>query len=797
MNVLPLILLGLLGAEEVVDSFQFADVQQARQAWVAKDGTPPVELPPSPAYNGGGLKVPAPFASDPRLPRTVIDRRVKLDLAAAGAFTLEVASEAPEGIAYLTFYFRSGNGWYAATGSVGGNGWQTLRFDKDSFGTEGRPTGWHQIDAIRISAWRGAPKDTSLSVRRLKVIRHDVALVVADGSDEKLSLETAQHIRRMLQDVGLPSDVVDQRAAASGALRGRRVAVLVHNPSLDGETLAALERFVNDGGKLLACYTMPPRLGKLLGFSNAKYHKQQRDGQFAEIRFDAPDIPGLPTRVKQASWNITTAEPAGHNARIIGRWHDDQGRPTGKAAMLLSDRGAFLSHIILPDDHTGKRQLLAAVLGKLAPTLWPTMAQSALDRASQLGHCNSVPSIVDHIQANGNARAVQLLADAMAARKAAEKEIARGSFPESIELAGQSRGLLLEAYLRAQPSPKREGRAVWNHSGTGAFPGDWPRSAKLLADNGFNMVLPNLLWAGRAHYPSDVLPRSETFKKYGDQVEQCVTAAKKHGLEVHVWKVNYNLQGAPKEFVDKLGRQGRLMVAADGSSHKWLCPSHPENKKLELESMLEVARKYPVDGLHFDYIRYPGSQFCFCDGCRERFEADSTRKAADWPKQCHTGDRADEYTDWRCDQITWLVEAVHREGKKLRPELKISAAVFGAYPACRRGVLQDWPEWIRRGYLDFVCPMDYTQNDQNFQGLVANQRKLIAGRIPLYPGIGAWRLPHDRTIGQIHHARTLGSQGFTIFNFDQNAVETTIPSVGVGAGRESAVPPHHGRAGGR
>ena len=56
MNLLPLILLGLLGAEEIVDSFQFANVQQARQAWVAKDGTPPVELLPSPAYNGGGLK---------------------------------------------------------------------------------------------------------------------------------------------------------------------------------------------------------------------------------------------------------------------------------------------------------------------------------------------------------------------------------------------------------------------------------------------------------------------------------------------------------------------------------------------------------------------------------------------------------------------------------------------------------------------------------------------------------------------------------------------------------------------
>ena len=38
------------------------------------------------------------------------------------------------------------------------------------------------------------------------------------------------------------------------------------------------------------------------------------------------------------------------------------------------------------------------------------------------------------------------------------------------------------------------------------------------------MVLPNMLWGGLAHYPSDVLPRSETFRKHGDQIAQCVAA---------------------------------------------------------------------------------------------------------------------------------------------------------------------------------------------------------------------------------------------------------------------------------
>ena len=41
---------------------------------------------------------------------------------------------------------------------------------------------------------------------------------------------------------------------------------------------------------------------------------------------------------------------------------------------------------------------------------------------------------------------------------------------------------------------------------------------------------------------------------------------------------------------------------------------------LERDAMLEVATNYDVDGIHFDYIRYPASDHCYCDGCRTRFE---------------------------------------------------------------------------------------------------------------------------------------------------------------------------------
>ncbi len=264
-----------------------------------------------------------------------------------------------------------------------------------------------------------------------------------------------------------------------------------------------------------------------------------------------------------------------------------------------------------------------------------------------------------------------------------------------------------------------------------------------------------------------------------------------------MWKVHFNLAGAPPEFVTRMRREGRTQVSLQGQPVDWLCPSHPENRRLEVESMVEVARRYPVDGLHMDYIRYPDGQCCYCDGCRRRFEADSGRPVGNWPADCATGARKDEYNDWRVRQITLLVADIHREVKRVRPGLKLSAAVWGGYPDCRRWVAQDWPAWIRAGYLDFVCPMDYTDDRGQFADWVRQQMKLSGGRIPVYPGIGATAsnsgLSADGVAGQIDAARGLGAGGFSIFNFDHGTAVSIIPGIGLGIGRTPAVPPHRGR----
>ena len=793
--------LALLGNDQILDEFKYADSEAASQAWVAGGDSESVVVGQE---NGRTvLEFNAPFADKPEMERTIMDRDVELDLAMAGEFTIEVAAEHPEAVRHVNLYFRSGPGWYAAGTGLVKKGWQTLRYSKAAFNIEGKPAGWHKIDGIRISCWRAQAVNSKIGLKRLAAGWNDVALIIPaayahQGDAEiKTSLDTADRLGSMLLELGLGCDAVEDAAVADGALGERKIAILAYNPRLPSSADDALARFVESGGKVFAAYSLPPAIGRAIGFGNAQYQGRKHPGQFAEIRFDAHDIPGLPKSVRQSSWNITAADPLIDSARVIGRWYDDQGKPTGHAAMLISDRGAFFSHIVLADDRAGKKQMLAAVLGRLCPALWRRMAESELERISSVGHCDGFEAVKEYVLQHKTDKAVESLEDATIAAAEARDLFEKEDYARSVEVSRKSHDSLVDAYLRAQPSPTSEGRAWWNHSGTGAYSGDWDRSAKELAEAGFNMIVPNMLWAGRAHYASDVLPRSKTYEEYGDQIEQCVAACKKYGIEVHVWKVNFNLSGAPKEFVEKLRRENRLQVFVGDESRDWLCPSDPDNQQLELESMLEVAQKYDVDGLHFDYIRYPGTQGCYCEGCRGRFEKDTGQKVSNWPKDVYSGEFRDAFRDWRCTNITRLVEAVHREAKKIKPGIDVSAAVFGAYPDCKSGVGQDWVKWVHAGYLDFICPMDYTGSDLTFSNLVSNQLRLVDGRIPIYAGIGATAsrvtLTADRVVGQIHHARRLNAAGFTIFNLHPNTATEIVPGVGLGATGQKAVPPHRGR----
>lgn len=377
--------------------------------------------------------------------------------------------------------------------------------------------------------------------------------------------------------------------------------------------------------------------------------------------------------------------------------------------------------------------------------------------------------------------------EAAAQKRAAAHSLAKEKkWMEAIRAAVEARERLIDAYCSVQQPQPGERRLFWCHDAYGVAGMTWEEAIKNLADNGFTDVLPNVLWAGCAYYPSEVLPTSWLVKERGDALASCVSACKKYGVKCHAWKVCWNLGGnAPAEFRQRLKAEGRLQVRQDGTAKEdWLCPSHPANQKLEIAAMIEVAKKYDVDGLHFDYIRYPDGNTCYCAGCRARFEKVIGKKLADWPGVL-TKDPAlqAQWLEFRRAQITRVVSAVSEAVRKIRPTIQVSAAVYKNWLIHRDTVGQDWKLWCERGYLDFVCPMDYTAGNAQFENMVKQQMDW-RGKVPCYPGIGlsVWPDGPDmiKLTDQINITRRLNTGGFALFNYRNDEAKTILPRLGMG-----------------
>ena len=387
------------------------------------------------------------------------------------------------------------------------------------------------------------------------------------------------------------------------------------------------------------------------------------------------------------------------------------------------------------------------------------------------------------------AHAPELLEHADRLHAELSRLFAAGRYAEMISCRHELDQALTTAYAADQQPRRDEFRGVWEHEGVGWYPGDWARTCRELAAAGINAIFPNMLWAGLAHYPSDVLPRSTTFLHYGDQLAAALKAAHEQGLQCHVWFVCWNLDTAPADFVAQMKKAGRLQQTADGQTMPWLSPSHPDNVALALAALEEVARRYAVDGLHLDYIRYANGHVDFSPAARHAFELRLGRAAADWPQSARPGGAlAADFQRFRAAQITAFVHAARERLNRVRPGIKLSAAVFAGYPECVAGVGQDWAAWLKDGLVDFVCPMNYTTDQSLFAGRTAVHLQLAGAAGRVFPGLGITadesQLKPDQAIEQIVALRKLGAAGFMLFDCSRTLHDELLPLLRLGVTRK-------------
>src|SRR5581483_644200 len=136
-----------------------------------------------------------------------------------------------------------------------------------------------------------------------------------------------------------------------------------------------------------------------------------------------------------------------------------------------------------------------------------------------------------------------------------------------------------------------------------------------------------------------------------------------------------------------------------------LQPSNPEVQEHLFKVFTDVASRYDLDGIHFDYVRYASRDYDFSASTLARFRAfiaaqlsaeERAKFDSRLPKDrlAYVHAFGKQWADWRRAQITDLVARIAAAVKAAKPWMQVSAAVFAdadeAYVV--RG--QDWRGWL-------------------------------------------------------------------------------------------------------
>ncbi|MFA4944592.1 MAG: family 10 glycosylhydrolase [Lentisphaeria bacterium] len=741
------------------------------QPWASR-GAAPAPVPQRTAA-GAGWRFTCPFGRGGG--RAVWDLPLAEDLRRGAALIFRFRGRDTAAVNRFFVYFKSGNGWYGTSFAPAGHGgWETVVLWKHASFIEGEPAGWGRIEALRISATPAAARDVTFEVADPRIVdgqpgaailRNSGAPVRAGSSEARSLADFPARLGDALVRAGIWPLLLEDQDLADGFLAraGVRTVLLPYTISLPPAAEQALKAHLARGGRLGGFFKPPAFAAAALEFTPGRYVSATAvpDG-FAGLRLRSGQLPGAPVEVGQASWLIQDQRPASGRGRVLATWQNGRGGDTGFPAIILHPKGFWMSHVYLDNDRAAGSRLLLALLAQGEPELWAAAARDALLRL------DTAP----------------LPAAGRELRRRAETAFQRRDYPAALALADQCRSRLQEARLAALPAAKGERRGAWCHRPYGIAGWSWEETVANLKRCGFDRLYANLAWPAAASYPSHVLPAAPEVRTKGDLLAQAAAACRKHDVELHVWISCLNLgESVTPAQLAALQRAGRLQVRRDGSVNpRWLCPTQAANRRLIVAAAQELAERGGIAGIHLDFIRYPDGDHCFCPACRQAFERMTGRRTRSWPPAAN--DPA--WSEFRRRQIGSLVAEIHAAVRREDKRLALSAAVFDHPQNARAALGQDWADWCRQGWLDWVCPMNYTANPRHFAEMVRRQQAAIAGsKAHVYPGIGvrALRLSPLQAAEQILVTRELRTGGFTIFEYNADEARSVFPELAKGLTR--------------
>jgi uncharacterized lipoprotein YddW (UPF0748 family) len=368
------------------------------------------------------------------------------------------------------------------------------------------------------------------------------------------------------------------------------------------------------------------------------------------------------------------------------------------------------------------------------------------------------------------------------------------------------------------PSPKREDeafetRALWVVRTTMSSPDSVRELVRRAKENGFTDLIVQVRGRGDAYYESSIEPRAEALTRQPagfDPLALTIEEAHREGIKVHAWINIYlvaDLESLPTSRDHPIFRHPEWVMVPRGIATElydvqpdsgayldriiefsrlnrneleglFVSPAHPGVKDNLLDIWMDIARRYEVDGLHFDYVRYPNPQYDYSRISIDRFRLEIEKKLTPRERRTLLAEfRRDPllyirkfpaaYGEFQRAQVTDLVSRIYSGVKSVKPNAIISAAVFANEEDAARSRFQDWKEWLRNGWLDVVCPMAYTPDTEAFRKQLITAMSLASGR-RVWTGIGAYKQTAESAVEKIRAARDLGAQGFILFSYDSS-----------------------------
>ena len=343
--------------------------------------------------------------------------------------------------------------------------------------------------------------------------------------------------------------------------------------------------------------------------------------------------------------------------------------------------------------------------------------------------------------------------------------------------------------------PTAEVRALWVVRTALVSPAEVDRVVDRAAEAGFNTLLVQVRGRGDAFYSSRLVSRAPLIARQPasfDPLARLLSRAKARGLAVHGWlnvlltahfgqplppghilaehpgwmMVPRSVAGAALRARERdlralVGAAARNDVDVEGY---YVSPASAAVGAHLTAVVRELVGNYALDGLHLDFVRYPGGDYDYSRVALESFR--STRGGKGDLLGLAAGDPV-AFAAHRRTVLTSLVSRLSRAARETRPGLVVSAAVVPGETEAQVSKGQAWGDWLDRGLLDVVCPMAYAEDERAYAQQVSQifARSSASGR-SVWVGIGAWRLPIGVVVGRVRVARQAGASGIALFSHE-------------------------------